>query len=85
MVVLWPCFASLFDDLLRWVPARPVLAVVLGLIGGPLAYLGGDALGALAFPRGQVLGCGVVGIAWAIATGLLVLVWRVRAVPKDAP
>jgi hypothetical protein len=85
MVVLWPCFASLFDDLLRWVPTRPAIAVVLGLIGGPLAYVGGDALGALAFPGGQVIGLAAVGIAWAIATGLLVLVWRVRSAPKDTP
>jgi hypothetical protein len=85
MVVLWPCFASLFDDLLRWVPTRPAIAVVLGLVGGPLAYVGGDALGALAFPGGQVIGLAAVGIAWAIATGLLVLVWRVRSAPKDTP
>lgn len=83
-VVLWPCFASLFDDLLRWVPSRPAIAVVLGGIGGPLAYLGGDALGALAFPSGSVVGLLAVGLAWAIATGLLVLVWRVQT-PARSP
>ena len=83
MVILWPCFASLFDDLLKWVPSRPAIAVVLGGIGGPLAYVGGDALGALAFPSGSVVGLLAVGVAWAIATGLLVLVWRVRPSTKE--
>jgi Protein of unknown function (DUF2878) len=85
MVILWPCFASLFDDLLRWVPSRPAIAVVLGGLGGPLAYVGGDALGALAFPSGNVVGLLAVGVAWAIATGLLVLVWRVRPSTKENP
>lgn len=85
MVVLWPCFASLFDDLLRWVPSRPAIAVALGGLGGPLAYMGGDALGALNFPRGSVSGLIAVGVAWAIATGLLVLVWRVRSAVKETP
>ncbi len=91
MVVLWPSFASLFDDLLRWVPARPMIAIVLGLLGGPLAYLSGNALGALSFPHGSTVGLAAVGVAWAIATGLLVLVWRVRPTsteqtkPTDPP
>ncbi|MBA3700193.1 MAG: DUF2878 domain-containing protein [Planctomycetes bacterium] len=80
MVVLWPCFASLFDDLLRWVPERPLLAVVLGGIGGPLAYLGGAALGALTFPWGSVAGLFAVAAAWAVATWVLVLIWR--SVPR---
>lgn len=85
MMVLWPCFASLFDDLLRWVPSRPAIAVVLGGIGGPLAYLGGEALGAVAFPSGSLVGLSAIGVAWAIATGLLVWVWRVRPPAQDNP
>lgn len=76
MVVLWPSFASLFDDLLRWVPQRPWVAVLLGGIGGPLAYLGGAGLGALAFPWGLGVGLVAVGVAWAFATWVLVLIWR---------
>lgn len=84
MVVLWPCFASLFDDLLRWVPSRPGIAIALGGIGGPLAYLGGDALGALDFPDGTAVGLLAVGVVWAIATGLLVVVWRAHQPAKEA-
>jgi hypothetical protein len=76
MLVLWPAFASLFDDLLRWVPERPLVAVLLGAIGGPLAYLGGDALGAVAFPWGTGVGLGAVAVAWALATWVLVVIWR---------
>lgn len=77
MIILWPCFASLFDDLLAWVPARPLLAVALGALGGPLAYAGGHALGALAFPAGTSTALLAIALAWALATALLVLVWRI--------
>lgn len=76
MVVLWPCFASLFDDLLRWLPGRPLLAVGLGALGGPAAYYGGAALGALAFPGGLAFGLSAIAIAWALATWVLMLIWR---------
>jgi hypothetical protein len=77
MIILWPCFASLFDGLLAWVPTRPLLAVALGALGGPLAYAGGQALGALAFPGGTATALIAIALAWALATALLVLVWRI--------
>lgn len=76
MIILWPCFASLFDGLLAWVPTRPLVAIVLGALGGPLAYAGGHALGALAFPVGADVGLLAIAVMWAVAMALLVLVWR---------
>lgn len=76
MVVLWPSFAALFDDLCRWVVKNMWVALVLGACGGPLAYLAGVSFGALAFPQGNVLALTAVSGAWAMATVLLVLVWR---------
>ncbi len=80
MVVLWPSFAALFDDLCRWVVRDLRLALVLGALGGPVAYGAGASFGAVHFPAGDVAGLAAVGAAWAIATGLLVLVWRWRRV-----
>ena len=47
MTTLWALFASTLNVSLRWLHGRTVLAIVFGLTGGPLAYLGGQALGAL--------------------------------------
>ena len=47
MTTLWALFASTLNVSLRWLRGRTLLAVTFGLIGGPLAYLAGQALGAL--------------------------------------
>lgn len=41
---LWPLFATLIHHSLEWLWARPWLAALGGLIGGPSSYLGGAAL-----------------------------------------
>lgn len=47
MTTLWALFASTLNVSLRWLRGRTLLAVLFGLSGGPLAYLAGQALGAL--------------------------------------
>ena len=43
---------------------------VIGLIGGPLAYIAGTKLGAVTLPRGN-LSLLILAIEWAILTPLL--------------
>lgn len=47
MLSLWVAFATTLNHSLRWVMSRPVAAAIAGALGGPLAYLAGDRLGAL--------------------------------------
>jgi hypothetical protein len=74
MVALWMLFAITLNVSLRWLKGRPMLAVVFGGIGGPLAYLAGEKLGALQIDSN--LGIVAIGVGWAIAMWLLVVLAR---------
>lgn len=73
---LWVGFATLLNGSLRWLQRRLALAALLGLAGGPLAYLGGERLGALQFPVNRWLSLASVAIAWAMLTPALLLLAR---------
>jgi hypothetical protein len=47
VVALWAQFATLLRNPLRWLRDRPLLAALLGLAGGPLAWASGARLGAV--------------------------------------
>jgi len=73
IVVLWVQFATTLHFCLGWLSQRYLLAFGLGLIGGPLAFLGGERLGAANFGEPRMLSIGVIGLVWALA--LPILVW----------
>jgi hypothetical protein len=75
MVALWMLFATTLNVSLSWLKRRLLLAVVLGAIGGPLAYLAGSRLGALSFIE-PAAALAALAIGWALLTPLLVLVAR---------
>jgi len=47
IIGLWIAFASTINFSLRWLRPYPFIAILLGAIGGPLAYLGAEKLGAV--------------------------------------
>ncbi len=47
MLSLWIVFATTLNHSLRWLMVRPLAAGIGGAVGGPLAYLAGERLGAL--------------------------------------
>jgi hypothetical protein len=49
MVALWGEFAIALNVTLRWLKRRPLLALVLGAVFGPLSFLGGVRLGGARF------------------------------------
>ncbi|MCK9684660.1 DUF2878 domain-containing protein [Scleromatobacter humisilvae] len=49
MVALWAEFGIALNVTLRWLKRKPLLAVVLGAVFGPLSYLGGVRLGGAHF------------------------------------
>lgn len=73
MMAMWVLFATTLNVTLRGLQQRTWLAVLLGAVGGPLAYFGGERLGALHFgSRGLALI--VIALGWALLTPLLLRV-----------
>ncbi len=71
IMAMWAAFATLLNVSLRWLRGRYGLAVVLGGLFAPLAYVGGMALGAATFPD-RVVALLAVGGGWALILPLLV-------------
>lgn len=72
LTVLWAQFATLPCHSLAWLAGRPIVSVLLGAAGGPLAFLAGERLGGVTFPSGRAVGCGLLALVWAAAFPLLV-------------
>ena len=45
MIVLWPSFAILFDEILMFLSKYKIIAVILSSVLGPLTYYAGSPLG----------------------------------------
>lgn len=72
IVVLWMQFATLLRFSLSWVSGRYLLASLLGLVGGPLAFFAGARLGAADLHPNRVLSLVSFAVVWAAASPLLV-------------
>ena len=71
IAVLWAAFAATFHTSFSWLQGRYVLASVFGAIFGPLAYLGGESLGALQIGiQSRELGLVALSLEWALALPL---------------
>jgi hypothetical protein len=72
IVVLWIQFATILPFCLRWLSGRYLLSAILGFVGGPLAFWGGERLGAVVFlePRGAHFL--VLAAAWGLSFPTLV-------------
>ena len=75
MVALWVLFATTLNVSLCWLKRSLLLAAAFGAIGGPLAYLAGEKLGALAMPH-PTSAIVTLALGWAALTPLLLLVAR---------
>lgn len=69
IIALWAGFASTLNVSLRWLRSKKIVSILFGLVGGPLAYIGAQKLGAVHLISEFSLIA--IGIAWAIATPLL--------------
>jgi hypothetical protein len=68
---LWLQFASTLNLSLVWLQNNYLLAFVMGAIAGPLSYMGGVRLGALALPHDKTFTVIVLAIIWGIVMPLL--------------
>ena len=68
--MLWMIFAITINHSLVWLKNRKTLTIFFGAIGGPLAYLAGEKLGAITIvdPLSIVL----LSLGWATITPLLI-------------
>jgi len=83
MLSLWAAFATTLNHSLRWVMRRPWVATLLGVIGGPLAYLAGAKLDALHLASLQTA-LPLIGVGWGIAMAALSLI-ALRLQPTPLP
>lgn len=72
MVALWAGFAATLRHALGWLRGRWLAGAVLGALGGPLAYLAGESLGAIVLSGHAAFAA--VALQYALATPLLLLV-----------
>lgn len=81
LLAMWAAFATLPNGCLSWLQTRPALAALLGLVGGPLAYLGGERLGGITILEPRLFAISAIAVVWAIATVLLI---KAAAYGRDA-
>lgn len=73
IVVMWGLFATTINVSLRWLKGKYKLSIILGSIAGPLAYYGGERLGAVYFVDTPMAFL-ALAIGWAIFTPLLIAI-----------
>jgi hypothetical protein len=67
LLIMWAQMATTFDFSLRPIVSRPVAAMAFGAVGGPLAFLAGERLGAITLQRPLAPGLFLLAISWAVA------------------
>ena len=70
IVAMWGLFATTLNVSMAWLRGRPVLAVLMGAVGGPLSYLAGEKLGAIELVP-PLPALAALALAWALAMPLL--------------
>jgi hypothetical protein len=84
LLALWAQFATTFRYSGRAVLARPATAMLFGALGGPLAFLAGERLGAVALTTPLWPGLVRLAIGWTAALAMLSWVAR-RTSAAEAP
>ena len=72
MVSLWVLQAATLRGVMAWMKGRFTLAALLGAIGGPMAYLAGERLGAAVLGPSHTAALALIAVEWALAMPLLV-------------
>jgi len=83
LVALWPNLgaATARGGSLASLERRPILGVLLGLLGGPLAYDAGVRLGAIGVAGGRLGALAIIGAAWSLVLPALFFLRRLMGTP----
>jgi hypothetical protein len=76
VLAIWAAFALTVNHSLQFLQGRPLLAALLGAIGGPLAYIGAARLGAVTWAAPSVQLTLALAVAWGVAVPLLAEIAR---------
>jgi len=69
IIAMWVGFATTLNVSLRWLHGRYGLAMLLGALGGPIAFLAGSRLGGVSFPE-PISALVLLAVGWALITPL---------------
>lgn len=75
LAAMWFNFAATFDFSMAWARTKPLAAVALGAVGGPLSYWAGERLGVVSFGDSPALPLAVLTVSWA---GSMLALLRLR-------
>ena len=70
IVTMWMLFGTTLNLSMRWLKGRPLLAALLGAIGGPASYVAGQKLGGIVFLE-FVPAIIALAIGWAVFMPIL--------------
>ena len=76
LLMMWAQFATTFRSSLRSIMTVPVRAALFGLVGGPIAFVAGERLGAVMLARPLAPGLVRLGLAWGVALAVCALLVR---------
>lgn len=65
IITLWIAFAMTLNVSMRWLRGQYAIALLFGAIGGPLAYLGAEKIGAVTLTSNSLI---ALGVGWSIVT-----------------
>lgn len=87
MTALWMVFASTLNGSMSWLAGRVGVAAAAGALFGPLSYLAGERLGAIALNADPVISLGVLAVTWAFLMPALLSIRGVvnRVWPRLGP
>jgi hypothetical protein len=70
LIMMWALFATTINLSMRWLKGRWVLSVFMGAVFGPLAFIGGERLGAVVF-LDSTLSIITLCVGWGLLMPLL--------------
>ena len=70
--MLWMIFAMTLNHSLAWLSQKIYISIFFGAIGGPLAYVAGEKLGAITLLSNNSII--TLSIGWALITPILIII-----------
>lgn len=76
LIAMWMAFATTMNVSLGWLKDHLPLAALLGMLAAPPSYYAGEKLGGMMLAAPHMLSLAAIGLVWAIAFPLLVILAR---------
>ena len=70
LIMMWALFATTINLSMGWLKGRWILSVFMGAVFGPLAFIGGEKLGAVVF-LDSILSIVTLSVGWGLLMPLL--------------